>query len=202
MDAIETKLTELERISLQGQVAEALPTTSEFVRELQATGADERLVARAQCIEAALLHASGRTEEAIAIWQGVVAAHGGSSDQEIRRVAAVAQHNAANGFMCLGDSVAAEKAMDHLVAQFGEVAAVMLQEEAARHEELLGRPLDVVEGGAVALATARILARCAPERIAAVTDKAVAELRGAAPSATHDVLIAQLERLRADAHAA
>src|SRR5690349_21410906 len=117
MDASESKLAELERMALQGQVAEALARTSGLVHELEATGGDERLLARARCSEGALLNASGRAEEALATWRGVVAAHGRSSDQAIRRVAAAAQHNLANEHACLGDMVAAEKAMDELVAQ-------------------------------------------------------------------------------------
>jgi hypothetical protein len=152
-------------------------------------------------VEAVLLHAGGKTDEAIAVWQGVVAAHGRSSDPEIRRVAAAAQHSVANGFMCLGRSAGADEAMDELVARFGEVAVEALQKESVRHAELLGRPLNAVEAGAVALSTARIFARCAPTRVASVTDPAVVELRAAAPSPTHDVLIAQLEQLRADAPA-
>jgi len=60
--------------------------------------------------------------------------------------------------------------MDELVAQFGDVAVEALQEESVRHAELLGRPLDAVEAGAVALSTARIFARCAPTRVASVTN--------------------------------
>jgi hypothetical protein len=198
MDAVEAQLVELERMSLQGHVAEALPTTSEFVRELRTTRADERLVARAESVEAVLLYADGKFEEAIAIWQRVVTAHGHSGDPKIRLIAAAAQHNIANGFMCRGDSAAAEEAMDKLVAQFGEVALESLQVEAVRHAKLLGRPLDPVAAGAVALATARILARYEPARVASVTDPAVAELRGATPSPTHDMLIEQLEQLRAE----
>jgi hypothetical protein len=149
-------------------------------------------------VEAVLLHAGGKTDEAIAVWQGVVAAHGRSRDPEIRRVAVAAQHSVANGLMCLGQSAGADEAMDELVARFGEVAVEALQKESVRHAELLGRPLNAVEAGAVALSTARIFARCAPTRVASVTDPAVVELRAAAPSPTHDVLIAQLEQLRAD----
>jgi hypothetical protein len=197
MDVIEARLVELERMSLRGRVAEALPKTSQLVRELQTTQADARLVAEAESLEAVLLYADGKTDEAIAIWERVVTDHGHSSDPEVRLTAAAAQHSIVNGFMCRGDSADADAAMEKLVAQFGEAAAESLQAEAVRHAELLGRPLDPVEAGAVALGTARILERCAPARVASVTNPAVAELRAAAPSPTRDVLIEQLEQLRA-----
>ena len=126
---------------------------------------------------------------------GYAAAYRHSPDPTMQRIVARAQHNIANRFMCDGDMVAANKAWDDLVADYGDVAVDALQEDLARFEETLGRPADVNEVGAMALTTGRILARCAPDRVASVIDPALAELRAAPSTDIRDALIAQLEKL-------
>jgi tetratricopeptide (TPR) repeat protein len=195
--AVEARLQDLAQMAQGGDAAQALRETTELMGELQATGATTPLLTRAQGTQAAVLFASGATDEAIARWREIAATHAHSSDPEMRRLAALAQHNVANMLMCSGDPVAGETAMEELVSEYGASAADALQEEAQR-AELTGRPLDTSETAGIAIATARILARCAPARVAAVTDPALAKLRAEARSPMCDELIAQLEQLRAD----
>jgi hypothetical protein len=199
MDGTQTKLADLERLRMPEELAEALPRASELVDELEEVRGDERLLARARCIEAASLCAVDRVDEGIAVLRRVVAAHACSSQPELRRVAIIAQNNIVNHLMCNGDLAGSDQAMDEFVGQFGEAGADLLQEEAVLRTKQLGEPLDAFGAGAVALGTARILARCAPQRVASVTAAAIEDLRVAPATPGRDVLIAQLERLAADA---
>jgi tetratricopeptide (TPR) repeat protein len=196
--AVEARLQDLAQMAQGRNAAQALRETAELTAELQATGAAAPLLTRAQGTQAAVLFASGATDDAIARWREIAITHAQSSDPELRRLAALAQHNVANMLICSGNATAGQEAMDKLVSEYGASAADALQEEAQR-AELTGRPLDTSQTAGLAIATARILARCAPARVAAVTDPALAKLRAEARSPMRDELIAQLEQLRADA---
>jgi tetratricopeptide (TPR) repeat protein len=197
--AVVARLEELVRMAHDGQPVEAAHEATELASALQAAAAAESLVVRARIAQAVTLFASDQDEQATATSRGIVSSYRHSTDPELRRLAAVAQHNLANMLMCSDQPDAGEHAMAELVSEFGEFAADALQQEAAERAELLGTSLSAEEAGGLAIVMARVLVRCAPQRVAEVADPALATLRSEARSPMRDELIAQLEQLRAEA---
>jgi tetratricopeptide (TPR) repeat protein len=197
--AVVARLEELVRMAHDGQPVEAAHEATELARALQTAPAAESLVVRARIAQAVTLFASDQGDQATSTLRGIVSSHRHSSDPELRQLAAVAQHNLANILVCSDQPDAGEQAMGELVGEFGEFAADALQQEAAERAKLLGVSLTAEEAGGLAIVMARVLVRCAPQRVAEVADPALAKLRSEARSPMRDELIAQLEQLRAQA---
>jgi len=194
--AVVSRLIELTRMFDGGDAAKALGEATEIVDGLQAVGAAEALVVQARITQAGARFLSGDASEATAALRDIATSYRHSSDPELRRLAALAQHNLANQLMCSDDPPAGEAAMDDLISEFGEFGADALQEEAAVRSDMIGVPLDAEDVAVLAMLMARILIRCAPQRVTGIADPAIASLRAEPRSPMRDELITQLEQLR------